>query len=549
MNSVRRGPLWVLLVMLAIAWFGTLDQRRLINPDEGRYAEIAREMAVSGDWVTPRLNDLKYFEKPPLQYWATAVAFTLFGEHHWSARLWSALTGFLGILFTVFAAGRLFGASAGIVAGAVLASSVLWNLIGHINTLDAAVSFFLSSAVFALCLAEREGIGVVESRRWRDGMWALLALGVLSKGLIGLVLPAATLFAYMIWQRDWGLLARTRPLRGMLIVLAITAPWFIAVSLANPEFPRFFFIHEHFERFLTKQHGRYEPAWYFIPILLVGMLPWLGSLAQGLARGWRRDGQAFQPARLLLVWSVVVFVFFSASGSKLASYILPIFPALATLIAVHIADRFGQRNLHWQTLPGLLIGLAVFVLAFWTTRLENDRHGIELYAAYQLWFHAAGAALFCGALAAFILHRRGRHLLATLLLASGGHAAGQIILLGHDHIGTVNSAHDAAQAVRDQIPPGVPFFSVNTYDQSLPFYLRRTTTLVSYRGELGFGIAQEPHKYIANLADFETAWHAAPAAWALLNPETAQALAERDFPMTEVFRDARRVIVKKTPSP
>jgi len=545
MNPVRRGPLLALLVVFAIVWFGTLDQRRLINPDEGRYAEIAREMSASGDWVTPRLNGLKYFEKPPLQYWATAAAFMTFGEHHWSARLWSALTGFLGILFTAYATGRLFGATAGIVAGAVLASSLLWNLIGHFNTLDAGVSFFLSAAVFALCLAERPGVGATESRRWRDGVWIFLALAVLSKGLIGLVLPAATLCLYMLWQRDWGLLARMRPLRGLLIVLLIAAPWFVAISLSNPEFPRFFFIHEHFERFLTKEHRRYQPAWYFIPILLVGMLPWLGSLAQALARGWRRDGPGFQPARLLLAWSVVVFVFFSASGSKLPSYILPLFPALAALIGAYCVERFHARGLQWQALPGLLIGLAGFVLAFGITRLENAKHGIELYAAYQPWIHAAGAALFCGALAAFILHRHGRHLLAILLLATGGHAAGQLILLGHDHIGKINSAYDAAMAIRDQIPPEAPFFSVDTYDQSLPFYLRRTTTLVAFRDEMDFGIVQEPHKFIASIADFETAWRAAPAAWALLSPETAEALAERDFPMHEIFRDARRIIVRK----
>ncbi len=545
MTEISRKGLIALVVLFAITWFGTLDYRRLINPDEGRYAEIPREMVASGDWVTPRLNDYKYFEKPPLQYWATATAFNLFGEHHWSARLWSALTGFMGILFTALAVSLLFGSVAGIIAGSVLASSALWNAIGHINTLDSGVSFFLSAAVFALCLAERRDIKDTEGRRWRYGFWVLMALAVLSKGLIGLALPVASSIIYMVWQRDRGLLKRMLPIRGALLFTAITAPWFIAVTLANPDFPRFFFIHEHFERFLTTEHNRYEPAWYFIPVLLGGILPWLGSLYQGMARGWSCNGSGFQPTRFLFIWSCVVFVFFSLSGSKLASYILPMFPALSALIGVHLADRIGQRNLQWQALPSLLIGLSIFVLAFWITRLVNDKHDIEQYLAYQIWIQASGATLFIFALGALFIFRRGRHLLAILLLAIGGHTAGQLLLLGHDHIGSVNSAENAVLAIRDQVHPNVPFFSVATYDQSLEYYLKRTTTLVTYRGELEYGIAQEPNKFIANMADFEAAWQAAPDAWAVMRPETTEDLIERNIQIKEVFRDTRRVIVRK----
>ena len=111
--TISRRWLWLLLLAVAVIWFGTLEYRKLVKPDEGRYAEISREMVASGDWLTPRLNDLKYFEKPPLQYWATATAYTLFGEHQWTSRLWSALTGFAGLLLVWFAGTRLFGREAG----------------------------------------------------------------------------------------------------------------------------------------------------------------------------------------------------------------------------------------------------------------------------------------------------------------------------------------------------------------------------------------------------------------------------------------------------
>ncbi len=537
-----RLSLLVLLAVFALAWFGTLEHRRLINPDEGRYAEIPREMVASGDWTTPRLNDIKYFYKPPLQYWATAAAFSVFGEHHWTARLWPALTGFLGVLLTAFAAARLFSPRAGLIAGTVLGSSVLWNVIGHANTLDMGVSFFLAAAVLALCLAQRDDS--VESRRWRDGAWALLALATLSKGLIGLVLPAATVVAYMLWQRDWGLLSRLRPVRGIAILLAITAPWFIAVSLANPEFPHYFFIHEHFERFLTKTHGRYQPAWYFIPILLIGMIPWLGSLLQGLWQG-RGEAGGFSAPRFLLCWIVVVFGFFSVSSSKLASYILPIFPAMAVLIGAYLASFEGRPALRWQSLPAILVGLAALVLAALAERFASNQVGVELYRAYQPWLYAAATALLLGGLLAFHYGRRGRSVAFALALAIGGHLFGQLFLLGHDTLGKANSAHDAAIAIADKLPPGVPFFSADTYDQSLQFYLKRTTTMVAYRDEMSFGIAQEPHKFIPTLDEFEVRWRTLPAAWALMSPLTWDQMHKKGLPMTIQFRDSRRVIVSK----
>lgn len=548
--ELRGTPLLALLLTFTLAWFGTLDQRRLINPDEGRYAEIPREMVASGDWLTPRLNGIKYFEKPALQYWATAAAFTVFGEHHWTARLWPALTGFLGVLATAFAAARLFGRQAGLIAGAVLAGSVLWNVIGHVNTLDMGVSFFLASAVFALCLAQSDGAnlqeGSRESRRWQDAAWVLLALATLSKGLIGLVLPAATAIVYALWQRDWGFLLRIRPLRGLLILLAITAPWFIAVSLANPEFARFFFIHEHFERFLTKAHGRYQPIWYFIPILLLGMLPWLGSLAQGIAAGFRRDaGLRFQPRRFLLVWAALVFAFFSVSSSKLASYILPTFPALAALIGLHLAGHVASRRIEWHALPAILIAAACLLLVPYATRFANDEVPAALYEAYQPWLYGAATALLLGGLAAFWLGRRGSSVAAVFALAFGGFGFGQGFLLGHDSLGSVKSAHDVAVAISSQVAPDVPFFSVDTYDQTLQFYLKRTTTMVAYRDELGFGIDQEPQKFIPDVTGFERAWSAAPVAWALMSPQTWGELNDKGLPMIEVIRDTRRVIVKK----
>lgn len=153
---VPRRALFALLAAFALLWFCNLGYRHLIKPDEGRYADIAREMVASGDWLTPRLNGYKYFEKPPLQYWATAVSFAAFGMNEWTARLWTGLTGFLGVLLVFWAGNRLFAPPAGLLGAAVAGSSALYAIVGHILTLDMALTFFMSASVFAFAVAQQE---------------------------------------------------------------------------------------------------------------------------------------------------------------------------------------------------------------------------------------------------------------------------------------------------------------------------------------------------------------------------------------------------------
>ena len=547
-QALSARTLLLLLTLFSVLWLGTIGYRKLIMPDEGRYAEIPREMVASGDWLTPRLDGLKYFEKPALQYWATAAAFTLFGEHQWTARLWSALTGLLGILATWFTARRLWGGGAALGGAGVLAGSLLYGLIGHVNTLDMGVSFFLSAAVFAFVLAQHDDASPRENRNYMLAAWLAAALAMLSKGLIGLVLPGTALIVYSLWQRDFSSWRRLHLVPGLALFAAVAAPWFVAVSIANPGFAQFFFIHEHFQRFLTKEAGRYQPIWYFLPILIVGMAPWLIALFSAPWSAARREPlQRFQPLRFLLVWIVVVFCFFSVSDSKLASYILPLFPALAALIGWHLEQLAGRdpRALRRHAWPPILLALACLALSPLAVRLASPEVPAPLYAAYVPWLLAASASLLAGALAGFVFAGRARPRAALLCLAAGGLLFSQLILLGHNSLAPANSAYAIVQKIRGQVPPDVPFYSVETYDQTLPYYLARTVTLVGYQGELAFGIAQEPQKFIPDLARFAALWRAQSAAWALMPPALYQRLLAQGLPMQVVARDSRRVIVKK----
>jgi 4-amino-4-deoxy-L-arabinose transferase-like glycosyltransferase len=513
-----RAALLVAMLALALAWFGALGQRRLVKPDEGRYGEIPREMVASGDWLTPRLNGFKYFEKPPLQYWATAAAYAAFGVAEWTARLWSALTGFAGVMLAFYAGRRLYGETVGLRAAAVLAGCVLYAFMSQVATLDMGVSAFLSLAVFATLLAQRDEAQERERCPWMLLAWAAMALAVLSKGLIGVVLPAGAILLYALWHRDLRLLRRLYLIPGAALFLALTAPWFIAVSAANPEFARFFFVHEHFERFLTHQHYRSGPAWYFVPVLLLGVMPWLLSLGAGLRKAaCAEQGMRFRPSRFLLAWCVTVFAFFSLSGSKLPPYILPMFPALALLIGVQLATA-SRALLVAQAGLATLFGIAVLVFLTADAPPAWIRSAAQHYAAYRPWLAAAGALLALLGLAAAWFAWRGRNLASVLALAAGAFACTQLTLLGHESLAPIYSAYDVVKQARRRLPLDAPFYAVNQYDHTLPFYLERTVTMVGQAEELRVSVGWEPEKFIPDLGAFAAAWRREGPACAAFAP-------------------------------
>jgi 4-amino-4-deoxy-L-arabinose transferase-like glycosyltransferase len=547
----NRGWLLILLAV-TLVWFSNLEFRKLVRPDEGRYAEIPREMVASGDWLTPRLDGYKYFEKPALQYWATATAYEAFGERHWTSRLWPALTGLFAVLATIYCGWRVFGREAGIYAGLVLGSAFLYVVMAHVDTLDMGVTAFMTLTLCAWLLALRDGATAAETRNWMWLAWAAAGLALLSKGLQGLVLPGAVFIVYTLVERDYAPWKKLHPVTGLAIFLLITAPWFIAVSIANPEFPHFFFIHEHFERFLTKEHHRYQPFYYFIGILLAGMLPWTVMALDGLLAAWRAEpALKFRPLRFLLIWSAFIFVFFSASGSKLPPYILPIFPSLALLLGVRL-PQLTQRRFTLSVVPVIALALGGLAFAPFLPRFASEETPPALFEAYMPWMMGACLVAVVACIAAIAADRRRSRELAVLLLAGGGLLLAQIGLTGHDSFAPSSSSYYlVSQAkpvlVRDGLSgqPDVPFYSVGMYEQTLPFYIERTVTLVAHEDELEFGIGVEPQKYIRTVEEFEQRWRADRRALAIMQPDRYRELAAAGLPMRLVARDTRRVIVAK----
>jgi 4-amino-4-deoxy-L-arabinose transferase-like glycosyltransferase len=537
-----------MLLVAVVIWCGNLEYRKLSLSDEGRYSEIPRYMAQSGDWVTPRLNGIKYFEKPPLQYWATAAAYNVFGEHAWTARLWPALTGFLGIMLMYLVGARLYGSATGLYTALVLASSVLYSAMAHILTLDMGLAFFLTVALAGILLGLDPRADARTNRRWMHVAAAGCALAVLSKGLIGIVLPGAVVVLYMLVKRDFSLLRKLHVVTGALLFLAITAPWFIVVSIVNPEFAWFFFVHEHFQRYTSTVHQRFQPWYFFIPVLLAGILPWLLMLFDALIDTVKRLDTAsrFDPRLFALLWAGFIFVFFSASGSKLPSYILPIFPALALLIGLRLAS-IKAGTLVWQLAPVAGLAVAGLLATPYTVKLASANIPEELYLAQIPWLYAAGAALLGGTVIAIFLAWRGNARNAIIATALSGMLTTQLLITSEDALSPAHSTYHLAQLLKPYLKPDAPFYSVRTYEQTLPFYINRTVTLVEYEDELAYGLKQEPRLWVPTLAEFTTLWRRHDYALAVMSLEVYAELQKAQLPMQLIARDTERVFVRTLP--
>ena len=542
-RSPRLPVALIFLVLFAAVWFAALDMRALAKPDEGRYGEIGREMAVGSDWVTPRLNGIKYFEKPPLQYWATAVAIRALGPTPLAARLWPAVTGFAGILLVMFAGRRLYGRRAGWFAGLALGSNLYYFLLGHINTLDMGLCFFMSASLCAFLLARerRPGSG---GRAWMWLAWLAAGCAVLSKGPVALVIPGATLALYSLIQRDLSVWRGLHPISGMCLLLLVVAPWFVSVSLANPEFASFFFIHEHLQRFTTTVHRRVQPFWFFAPVLLAGLLPWLGVALAAAGRS-PHSGSRFSSRRFLLIWCAVVFLFFSVSQSKLPAYILPMFPAIALLAGGYLATQPVRPGLQ-VVVPGLLLALVFAAASGWFALHAAPPEDVEMHRSFAPWLALAAACSVLGTLL-FALARRRRHAaVGWCAFALFSAIAVQLGLIGHNTFAPRHSAAAIAAQAGPLIAPEAPFYSVGMYDQTLDFYLGRTVTVVAFQDELEFGLTQEPQLWIPDMERFAGAWRAAKEAYAVMQPATFDALLRAGLPMRELARDGERVIVSRS---
>ncbi len=532
----------VVAACATLGWFALLGFRALFEPDEGRYAEIPREMLQTGHWLIPHLNGIVYLEKPPLQYWMTGIGFQLFGQSEFVARLAPGIAGYLSLLVVYSLGCRLGGRAAGRKALLMTGASLLFVLLGHQLTLDMMLSFFLLCCLYCFIVAQLQRAAVAVSNRWMLGCWAAMAFAVLTKGLVGIVIPASTALLYAVYQRDYAVLRRLNMRWGVPLCAVVAAPWFILTARANAQFLHFFFIREHFERFLTPIEHRTESWWFFIPVLTVGIMPWLPlALKSLLFRHPRVPRGQFDALRVLWIWSLFVVVFFSLSDAKLIPYVLPAVPALALLCAQRsLADDRGCIVAGAVLSLAACIGVLAYAGGAWRTTDASS-----LAAALQPGLFCTAALLGAGGFGCLVILSKGRAADALAALCVGWFLASGGLLIAAMEGQSFFSTRTIADLIKKTVPASAPLYSVSMYDQSAPFYLKRTLRLVEYRDEFAFGLDQDPTLRIAGLDEFVARWRDSEDAYAVMRRDTRTLLMDKGLPMRELGRVNDRVLMSR----
>jgi 4-amino-4-deoxy-L-arabinose transferase-like glycosyltransferase len=326
-----------LLLLAGTLCFFRLGTPGLFDADEPAYAQAAREMQETGDWITPHFNGQPRFDKPILFYWLITLTYRVFGVTEFAVRLWSALAAVVLVLVIARAARRWFGPPADLLAGLAFMTNLLTALLARAAVTDMVLTLFVTLAI----LAGVEALsGSPHGRRWAVWGWAAMGLAVLVKGPVGLVIPGMALGGALLVLRELrrGLI-RLFPWQGLALFAAITFPWYVLALAANGwAFVEGFVIKHHMTRYTGVISSHAGPLWFYLPVALVGFFPWSGFLPRALwqAGAVARRREAGERADRLLVacacWAIGVFVFFSFARTKLPSYLFPAFPAMALLV-------------------------------------------------------------------------------------------------------------------------------------------------------------------------------------------------------------------------
>jgi 4-amino-4-deoxy-L-arabinose transferase-like glycosyltransferase len=344
---------------VVVCLFSHLGAIGLAGPDEPRYAWIARAMATSGDWVTPRLYGQSWFEKPVLYYWAAALGFSAHLPAEWAARLPSALAALVAAIAIGWLGRKFYGTESWPFASPFLVAALIFSTgVAAIGFARAAGPDMLFSASLTLAMASGAIVlsrrGALRSENDREasagpsdhfalGLFGVsLGIAVLAKGPAGVLLAAGALGIWALATSRWRDAFRLAHPLGIAAFCVIALPWYVRCALRNPDFLRVFIFQHNFERYLTPMFQHRQPFWYFVPILFLGLLPWAACLWPALEEGqqlWRQRAWGSSPGFFFACWAIFPFLFFSFSQSKLPGYILPAIPPLCLLIAVGLQRR------------------------------------------------------------------------------------------------------------------------------------------------------------------------------------------------------------------
>ncbi|MGE7813187.1 lipid IV(A) 4-amino-4-deoxy-L-arabinosyltransferase [Pseudomonas sivasensis] len=362
---IRRWALPLLLLAFGVFYLLPLATHGLWIPDETRYAQISQEMLLTGKWASPHFMGIRYFEKPAAGYWMIALGQAIFGQNLFGVRFASALSTGLSILLVYLVSRRLWNdPQKSLVSTVLYMSFVSVAALGGYANLDPQFTFWVNLTGVALWFCFDS-----TSRNGRLGSWALLGfacgMGFMTKGFLAWLLPVLIALPYAIWQK------RFRELLGyglvaVVVAIAVSLPWALAVHLQEPDYWNFFFWHEHIQRFAGEDAQHAEPFWYYLPLLVAFSLPWVALLPSTLKQAWQEKRAA--KTAFLLLWLLMPLAFFSLAKGKLPSYIMPCLLPLALLMGSTLADKLAAGRGRVVRINGwlnLVIGVAALLALTW----------------------------------------------------------------------------------------------------------------------------------------------------------------------------------------
>ena len=472
------------LASLAIyaLFFFRLGAWGFFDPDEGRYAEVAREMLARRDWVTPTLNYVKFFDKPPLLYWGMAASYSVFGFNEWAARLIPALAALAGVAMVCLLGRRMFGPRAGVLSALILSTSLVWPVMARFVLTDMLFSVMVFCALGFWWLGHTSA--TAGERRAFLGFWVALALAVMAKGPVAIVLVGGTICGYLLVCRQWRSLAAMNWIWGVPLFLLIAAPWFVVVALRNSEFNHLFWFEQNIGRFLGEGTSRdhVNGPFYLLELLPLLFFPWSVFAPVALFSSWRKLWPARSPAQraavFLIVGCVWITLFFSVSDSKIVTYILPVLPLLALLTGAFFDRIFA--SLHAPRALGASAGvLALVVVLGGVAAFALGPRILRAFHVGSAWAFALGALLLLWALA--IIWAVGRREIAFVVGAIAGGFA--VVFVGIVTLVAAIAPAITSAPMFEAIAPGLNAGAdVVTYPyiQSASFYARRRVYVQVY---------------------------------------------------------------------
>ncbi|MFA6849530.1 MAG: glycosyltransferase family 39 protein [Selenomonadaceae bacterium] len=457
---------WVAAIFLLFFFNGSL---LITDTVESNYSLSAKEMVMSGNWISPQIYGKFWYDKPIMSYWMIALGFKIFGFTEFGARFFPAVTGLLGLLLAVWGGKKLYSEKVGFYSGVVLLTTIEFFLISKSILTDGALFFFFNGALLFFYLAYSG-----KNKNYYYGMYVFSALATLTKGPIGFLLPGLIVVLFILWEKNWPELKNTKIVTGVLVFLAITGPWYGAMIYLHKEFIPSFLGTQNFLRATVSEHPRDNVIYYYLVINMLTCFPWIGFFPGMLNNIMRKSGKWMMPAareKFLLLWISVIFLFYQNMATKYITYTYPILLPFSYLIAAYFIEKKEDLKVKGPLLYNLIF-FGILVVAVQIISRKN----LDLVSnAQTIFFLALVCFLVYLVVCLMVWHGGVTKQRIVLLIAVTGFlfniAATQVIC---KPLLQLKSAYYAAVYLRDEVPEDAYIVSAGRYPTSAVFYSGRS---------------------------------------------------------------------------